>query len=68
MEQTLAPAIQVPLANEVSRLPGRIREFVGMPKVIIQGDIRLRFTESYAARRPVKAHYQIEMEEMPEPL
>lgn len=38
------------------------------PKVVITGDIRLRVTESYAAHRPVKGHYRIEMEGMEEPL
>lgn len=38
------------------------------PKVVITGDIRLRVTESYAAQRPVKGHYRIEMEGMEEPL
>ena len=38
------------------------------PKVVITGDIRLRVTESYAAQRPVKGRYRIEMEGMEEPL
>ena len=38
------------------------------PKVVITGDLRLRVTESYAARRPVKGHYRIETEGMQEPL
>ena len=38
------------------------------PKVVITGDIRLRVTESYAAYRPVKGHYRIEMEGMEQPL
>ena len=68
MEQTQALAIQVPLAKEVTRFPRRIREIIGMPKVLIQGDIRLRVTESYSARRPVKAHYRLITEGMQEPL
>ena len=39
-----------------------------MPKVVIEGDIRLRVTESYAAVRPVKGYYRIETEGMQEPL
>ncbi len=39
-----------------------------MPKVLIQGDIRLQVTESYAALRPIKGHYRIETEGMQEPL
>ena len=39
-----------------------------MPKVLIQGDIRLRVTESYAAGRPVKGYYHIETVGMQEPL
>ena len=68
MEQAQALAIQVPLAKEVLRFPRRIREIIGMPKVLIQGDIRLRVTESYAAGRPVKGHYRLETEGMEEPL
>ncbi len=66
-EQTQAPAIQVPV-KEISRLPRRVREIVGMPRVLIQGDIRLRVPESYAASRPVKGHYHIVTEGMHEPL
>jgi hypothetical protein len=36
--------------------------------VSIQGDIRLRVTETYAALRSVKGHYRIETEGMQEPL
>jgi hypothetical protein len=68
IEQTQAPAIQVSLANEVSRRPGRVRGTSGIPKVLILGDIRLRVTESYAAGRPVKGYYRIETEGMQEPL
>lgn len=68
MEQAQALPIQVSLTHEVSRLQGRVREIIGMPKVLIQGDIRLRVTESYAAGRPVKGHYRIETEGMQEPL
>ena len=68
MEQAQALAIQVPLAKEILRFPRRIREIIGMPKVLIQGDIRLRVTESYAAGRPVKGHYRLEMDGMEEPL
>jgi hypothetical protein len=38
------------------------------PKVVITGDLRLRVTESYAGRRPVKGHYRIELEGIEEPL
>jgi hypothetical protein len=68
MEQTQALPIQVPLAKEVARFSRRIREIIGIPKVIIQGDIRLRVTESYAAGRPVKGYYRLETEGMQEPL
>ena len=56
-EQAQSLAIQVPFAKEILRFPRRIREIIEMPKVLIQGDIRLRVTESYAAGRPVKGHY-----------
>ena len=68
MEQAQALAIQVPFAKEILRFPRRIREIIGMPKVLIQGDIRLRVTESYAAGRPVKGHYRLETDGMEEPL
>ena len=68
MEQTQALPIQVPFAKGVSRLPGSVRGTAGIPKVIIQGDIRLRVTESFAAGRPVKGCYHIETEGMQEPL
>ena len=38
------------------------------PKVLIKGDIRLRVTESYASRRPVRGRYTIETESMQKPL
>ena len=68
MEQTQALSIQVPFAKEVARFPRRIPEMIGMPKVLIQGDIRLWVTESNAARRPVKGYYRLETEGMQEPL
>ena len=45
--------------------PGKINS---EPKVLIKGDIRLRVTESYAGRRPVRGRYIIETEGMQEPL
>lgn len=66
-EQTQVSTIRSPLMKGVSRLPQGDRERVGVPKVLIRGDIRLRVTESYAANRPVKGHYYIEMEGMNEP-
>jgi hypothetical protein len=68
VEPTQARAIQAPLLKEVSRVPARVPGTDGMPRVVITGDIRLRVTESYAARRPVKGHYRIETEGMQEPL
>ena len=49
-------------------IPGDLAPTNSSPKVVITGDIRLRVTESYAALRPVKGHFRIEMEEMQEPL
>ena len=49
-------------------IPGDLATTNSSPKVVITGDIRLRVTESYAARRPVKGHYRIEIEGMQEPL
>lgn len=49
-------------------VPGDLATKYSSPKVVIRGDIRLRVTESYAALRPVKGHYRIEIEGMKEPL
>src|SRR5438105_6000884 len=49
-------------------IPGVLATTNSSPKVVITGDLRLRVTESYAARRPVKGHYRIETERMREPL
>jgi hypothetical protein len=68
MERTLSPAIQAPLLKKVSHPPESVPGASGMPKVVIEGDIRLRVTESYAAGRPVKGFYRIETEGMQEPL
>jgi len=67
-EQTLASAIQAPLVKEGSSLPGRMRERVDIPRVLIQGDIRLRVPEASATCRPVQGHYHIETEGLHEPL
>jgi hypothetical protein len=68
MERTPSPAIQAPLLKKVSHPPESVPGTGGMPKVVIEGDIRLRVTESYAAGRPVKGFYRIETEGMQEPL
>jgi hypothetical protein len=68
MERTPSPAIQAPLLKKVAHPQERVPGTGGMPKVVIEGDIRLRVTESYAAGRPVKGHYRIETEGMQEPL
>jgi hypothetical protein len=59
--------MQSPLLKAVPRIPGSDPRPSGMPKVLIQGDIRLRVPESYAALRPIKGHYRIETEGMQEP-
>lgn len=67
MEQIPLPAIQAPLFDELpvrDNTPGTH----GTPKMVIKGDIRLRVPEKYAALRPVKGCYRIEMEGMQEPL
>ena len=67
-ERTPSLARQASLLQEVSHIPGRVPGTDGMPRVVIQGDIRLRVTESLAALRPVTGHYRIETEDMQEPL
>jgi hypothetical protein len=49
-------------------IPDASETINNQPKVTIKGDIRLRVTEPYAARRPVKGRYQIATEGMQEPL
>lgn len=68
VERTQSPAIHAPLLKEILRIPARVPGSSNTPKVLIQGDIRLRVTESYAALSPVKGHYRIETEGMQEPL
>lgn len=68
MDRAQSLAIQAPLSKKASHIPGSVPGTSKMPKVLIQGDIRLRVTESYAALRSVKGHYQIETEGMQEPL
>ena len=67
-EKASASTIQVPLETEESSLPGRMRERGDIPRVLIQGDIRLLVPESAAAHRPVRGHYHIETEGLREPL
>lgn len=68
VERTPSRARQASLLQEASHIPGRVAGTDGMPRIVIQGDIRLRVTESFAALRPVKGHYRIETEGMQEPL
>ena len=68
VEPTPSLARQESLLQEVSHIPGRVPGTDGMPRVVIQGDIRLRVTESFAALKPVTGHYRIETEGMQEPL
>jgi hypothetical protein len=68
VERTPSLARQESLLQEASHIPGRVAGIDGMPRIVIQGDIRLRVTESFAALRPVKGHYRIETEGMQEPL
>src|SRR5258708_3107210 len=49
-------------------IPDACETINSQPKVAIKGDIRLRVTELYAARRPVKGRYQIDTEGMQAPL
>ncbi len=67
MKRIQAPALQSLHLKAVPRIPGRIPETSGTPKVVIRGDIRLRVPESYAALRLVKGYYRIETEGMHEP-
>ena len=63
-----SPAIQGSIAEQVLRMPDKIPENDDMPGIVITGNIRLRVTESYAARGPVTGHYRIETKGMQEPL
>lgn len=68
VEQAPSVARQAPLLKKGAHIPGTVPETGRVPKVVIKGDIRLRIPESYAALRPVKGRYRIEMEGMQEPL
>ena len=68
MERTPWPEIQAPLLKKVSHPPESVPGTGGMPKVVIEGDIGLRVTQSSAAGRPVKGYYRLETEGMQEPL
>jgi hypothetical protein len=68
VERTQSLAILTSVLKEVAQIPALTPRTGGMPKVVIQGDLRLRVTESSAALRPMKGHYCIETEGMQEPL
>lgn len=67
-KRTPAMAMQMPYMHEASVMPGIAPVIEGLPKVVIQGDVRLRVTESLAALRPVEGHYRLETEGMQQPL
>ncbi|OLB53252.1 MAG: hypothetical protein AUI01_12150 [Ktedonobacter sp. 13_2_20CM_2_56_8] len=56
------------LLHRIPSIPDDPEKNNSNPKVFIKGDIRLRVTESYAGRRPVRVRYIIETEGMQEPL
>ena len=56
------------LLHSTPSIPGDPEKSNSNPKVLIKGDIRLRVTESYAGRRPVRGGYTIETESMQKPL
>ena len=56
------------LLHSTPSIPGDPEKSNSNPKVLIKGDIRLRVTESYAGRRPVRGRYTIETESMQRPL
>ncbi|MGH2498377.1 MAG: hypothetical protein ACRDIV_27090 [Ktedonobacteraceae bacterium] len=60
--------MQMPYVQETSRMPVIAPVIEGLPKAIIQGDVRLCVSESLAALRPVEGHYTLETEEMQLPL
>ena len=68
VERTQSLAIQTSFLKEVPQIPAMAPRTGGMPKVVIEGDIRLRVTESYAAGRPVIGYYRLKTEGMQEPL
>jgi hypothetical protein len=56
------------LLKSMLNIPDASETITSQPKVLIKGDIRLRVAEPYAARRPVKGRYQIDIEGLQEPL
>ncbi|HKV60011.1 MAG TPA: hypothetical protein VJO32_17100 [Ktedonobacteraceae bacterium] len=67
-KQAAEVMMQMPYVQETPRMTGVAPSIEGLPKVIIQGDVRLRVSESLAARRPVEGHYRLETEGMQQPL
>lgn len=61
-------ARHIPLSEEVVPAPDIPAIATSSPKVVIKGDIRLRVSESYAALKPIKGSYSIDMKDMQEPL
>jgi hypothetical protein len=60
--------VKAALLKSRPSIPDASETINSQPKVAIKGDIRLRINEQYAARRPVKGRYQIDIEGMQEPL
>ena len=65
----VSPAARpIPLSEEVIPAPDSPAIADSSPKVVIKGDIRLRVNEAYAALKPIKGSYSIDMKDMQEPL
>jgi hypothetical protein len=61
-------ARHIPLSQGPISMPESPATANNSPKVVIKGDIRLRVSEAYAALKPIKGSYSIDMRDMQEPL
>ncbi len=67
-QRTYSAARSNPLFDEVTQLSDIPALATSAPKVVIKGDIRLRVSEAYAALKPIKGSYSIDLKEMRAPL
>jgi hypothetical protein len=68
VKRTYSVASSTPLFQEVIQTPDSLATVNRTPSVVIKGDIRLCVSEAYAALKPIKASYRIDIEDMQEPL
>ena len=67
-KRTYSAACSHPLLEDVTQVSDMPALATGAPKVVIKGDIRLRVSEAYAALKPIKGSYSIELKDMRAPV